>query len=218
MTADGHRPIPLWATNRGLLVMVRMALSQQGRVTLPAGSLAEFRKALDEARPRVVIVAAEDVALAGLDPILLERLVGDGTAVVLLSSARPLPEPPGPRTRVLPVPFTARDLLEALPAIAAPEGSARTVFEPHQAAAFAPAAVPASPLPAPAPAPEILAEAVQREVERVVAELARPLIEELARRLVPELAEAIIRAELNRVLKESEDAVLAEPAAPDDDR
>ena len=95
MFGDGARPIPVWTTNRGLLVMLRMALSQHGRVALPASSLADFRKSLDENRPRLVIAAADDVAAAGLDPVLLERLVGESTSVILLSSARPLPEPPG---------------------------------------------------------------------------------------------------------------------------
>jgi hypothetical protein len=213
MTGDSLRPIPLWASNRGLHVMVRMALSQQGRTVLPASSLAEFRRALDEARSRVVIVAAEDLVPAGLDPALLERLVGDGTALILLSSARPLPDAPGPRTRVLPVPFTARALLDAV------AGASEPSFPPP-----APAPSPAEPAPLPPPPattalpPEALADLVRREVERLVADTARQVVEDVARRIVPELAEAIIREELNKVLRESEEAALAGPGPADEDR
>jgi hypothetical protein len=218
MTGDGHRPIPLWASSRGLHVMVRMALSQQGRTAFPAGTLAEFRRALDETRSPVVIVAAEDLLAGGLDPALLERLVGDGTAVVLLSAVRPLPEPPGPRTRVLPVPFTTRDLLDALAVAPAPNWTSRGPTEP-QPAPTAPSLLPPSPAPPPpAPAPEVLADLVRREVERLVAETARQMVEEVARSIVPELAEAMIRAELARVLRESDEAAMTGPGGPDDDR
>ena len=114
MPGDGHHPIPVWTRNRGVQVMVRMALSQQGRTLVPVASLAELRKILEESRPRLVIAVMEDVAAAGLDAALFVRMVGDGCAAVLLSSARPLPETPGPLARVLPVPFTARSLLDAL--------------------------------------------------------------------------------------------------------
>jgi len=218
MTGDGHHPIPLWATSRGLLVMVRMALSQQGRTAIPTGTLGDFRKALDETRSRVVIVAAEDLLAGGLDAALLERLVGDGTAVVLLSAARPLPAPPGPRTRVLPVPFTTRDLLDALSVAHESAWPSRGGAEPLNAPA--PIVPPLQPLSS-APSTfgsEAIAELVRQEVERVVAETSRKVVEEVARRIVPELAEAMIREELARVLRESDETALAGPGGPDDDR
>ncbi len=218
MTGDGHRPIPLWASSRGIHVMVRMALSQQGRTAIPTGTLGDFRKALDETRSRVVIVAAEDLQAGGLDAALLERLVGDGTEVVLLSSARPLPDPPGPRTRVLPVPFTARGLLDALSGALESAWPSRGSAEALDAPA--PVLPPLPPLSSPSPASgsEAIAELVRREVERVVAEAARKVVEEVARRVVPELAEAMIREELARVLRESDETALAGPGGPDDDR
>jgi hypothetical protein len=200
--------------------MLRMALSQHGRVALPASSLADFRKSLDENRPRLVIAAADDVAAAGLDPVLLERLVGESTSVILLSSARPLPEPPGPRTRVLPIPFTARDLLEALGSSAGHIPTQPTSLNSPFPANSSPAYVPADTanIPASVPSTEAMTEIIRREVERLVSDTARQAIEVAVLRLVPELAEAIIRAELARILNDSDETALAGAPSSEDDR
>lgn len=206
MTAEAGRPVPVWATNRGIQVMVRVALAQERRTALPVSGLADFRRALEEARPRAVVVADEDLLAAGLDGATLERLVGDPNRVVLLSAARPLPDAPGPRTRVVAVPFTAADLRDAL--ALAPEAAGPSGQPPSQP----------PPSPAPAVPAEALAALVRAEVERVVAQAARTAVEDLARRVVPELAEALIRAELSRLLKEAEEAALSDRAAPDEER
>ena len=218
MTGDGLRPVPVWAGSRGLHVMIRMALSQQGRTAITAATLAEFRKAIDDTRSRVVIVAAEDLAASGLDAVLLEKIVGDGTAVVLLSAARPLPDPSGPRTRVLPIPFTARDLLDAVSVAPEPSWSNRSGNQDRQAPEQAAPPPPPVASPQNTYASEAIADTIRHEIDRLVTETARQVIEEVARRIVPELAEAMIREELARLLRASDETALAGPGSQDDDR
>jgi hypothetical protein len=63
-----------------------------------------------------------------------------------------------------------------------------------------------------------MTEIIRREVERLVSDTARQAIEVAVLRLVPELAEAIIRAELARILNDSDETALAGAPSSEDDR
>jgi hypothetical protein len=193
--------IPLWSANRGVQMMVRVALAQERLDPVPVTGLDELRRAAEDLRPRAVLVGADDLRAAGLDAPALVRAAGD-VPVVIVGTARPGEATSG--AVFLPLPFTSRDLLAVL-------GSPRSAPAPAPTAAPAPSPGPRPAAPAAAqPDAAQLADLVREEVRRLVEETARRVVEEAARRIVPELAESLIKQELARLLREAEDAALAD--------
>jgi hypothetical protein len=208
MAADASRKIPLWSSNRGIQMMVRVALAQQRLEPLDVVDAGGLGKAL-LAGPKAVLVASEDLRSSGLDIQALAHLIGDGPTIIVFNTARQAPDTQGTRVRVLGVPFAARDLLDLMGSEHPPVRSeTRDLPVPAVSRVDAP---PASPVPV-----QAIEEIVREEVRRIVNETARKTVEEMARRLVPELAESLIQAELARLLGEAEDAAVRD-AAPDED-
>ncbi len=198
------RTIPLWAANRGIRLMVRAALAQERLEPVAVEDMSALRRAVAE-RPVAVLAASEDLRLAGVDVSALVHVVGDGPAVVVFNTSRQPSNPQGTRARFVAVPFTTRELLDALGLGASTTSTDETDHlngqAPHgQAQAATLQAHTVSPQ---ANEPRI-AELVRAEVERQVGELARATVEELARRVVPEMAESLIKQELARLIAETE--------------
>lgn len=197
--------VPVWASNRGVQMMVRVALAQERLEPHPVPGIEDLRRAAEELRPRAVIAAADDLRASGQDAAAVVR-AATGLPVIVLGTPRP--GEAGSGATFLPLPFTSRDLLAALGSQrpgAVPPGAPASGFRPATPSASAPAPV------APAlPDAGVLADLVREEVRRLVEETARRVVEEAARRLVPELAESLIKQELARLLKEVEDAALAD--------
>lgn len=194
------RTIPLWAANRGIRLMVRAALAQEHLEPVPVEDLSALRRAVDD-HPVAVLAASEDLRLAGIDVSALVHAVGEGPAVVILSTSRQSPNPQGTRARFVSVPFTSRDLLDALRGAhghstrdaVAPQGDARVAVAPDRPAAgpgFADM--------------DRLKDWIAMEIERQVTVLVRARLDEMAQRIVPEMAETLIKQELARLVTEAE--------------
>lgn len=202
---EGTQPVPVWTANRGLAMMVRVALVAARREPLLLSSLDELRAGVERTRPSLIVAGEADARAAGLDAGALARLAGEGCLVVVAGRGDSLGT--HPRVRFLTVPFTSRDFQALVPA------------EPARASAQA------HPLPAPQPAPgfttdprvssagleAIVLAAVREEVARKVDDIARKTVEDAVLRLVPELAEAIIRSELAKLLKDVEAGAVTDP-------
>lgn len=196
------RTIPLWAANRGIRLMVRAALAQEHLEPVPVEDLSALRRAVEDL-PVAVLAASEDLRLAGIDVSALVHAVGEGPAVVILSTSRQPPNSQGTRARFVSVPFTSRDLLEALGGAAGrtprdaavPQADVR-VTTPPQPAAVAPGPGSAD--------VDRLKDWIAMEIERQVTVLARTRLDEMAQRIVPEMAETLIKQELARLVAEAE--------------
>jgi len=196
MTATGT--VPVWTSNRGTMMMIRVALTQSGRTPVFVGSWDEFRKAANAADCQCVICGLDEVAQAGLTPQGAATAMKKGLAFVFVVSGQAIVDIPGVRTRIVRIPFSAAELRQAI----------ETGEQPEAAPASGNAA----------PAQTDLTEIVRAEIDRIVREKAEAMVADAVMKIVPELAEVMIKAELQRLLsEESEKAVSSEPPADDDE-
>ncbi|HOU52393.1 MAG TPA: hypothetical protein PLQ97_00485 [Myxococcota bacterium] len=207
----------LWTRNRGVQAMTRVILARRGERPLVVETLAALRTSAAERLPGVLITTDEDLETSGLDPASLDRLFPGVPTLVVCSGRRPLPSPVGPRMRVIPLPFSAADLLDALPAPGGPRSP-----EPPGPAAPEAAFTGTRPPPesASVPADPVLRDRdlqalVQQEVRKLLEASLREWVQRTVREVVPELAESLIREELERLLRESEEAALQGPVPED---
>ncbi|MBP7125564.1 hypothetical protein KBD49_04275 [Myxococcota bacterium] len=209
-------PTVLWSRNRGVQAMVRVVLARRGDRPQVVETLAALRAAVADRLPGAVITTDEDLEGSGLDAASLDRLLPGIPALVVCSGRRPLPAPAGPRMRMVPLPFSATDLLEALPPLgpASRDGAASVAPGPTR-----PGAVPAREIPPvpsdPSPPVGDLQALVRGEVRTLLETTLREWIQRTVREVVPELAESLIREELERLLRESEESALQGPAVED---
>jgi len=205
-------PPILWSRNRGVQAMARVVLARRGQRPLAVETLAALRTTLAGHPGGSLITTDEDLEEAGLDPAALGRLFPEVRTLVVCSGKRPLPAPSGPRMRVIPLPFSAADLLDALPAVEPPLPSIPPSF---QAPAQVPFVTPEPPPSPPAPTVQDLRALVQKEVRALLEDTLKEWVQRTVREVVPELAESLIREELERLLRESEEAALQGPAPED---
>ena len=194
---------PVWSSNRGLQMMASIALGSVRIEPIAVVDLEGLRRAVQGAKPEAVILAWDEARAAGLDLPALRRVIGEAVPVVLLGVVPAAEVGRDPNARSVRIPFTTKDLVQAVAREPAP--------------AVLPMPTPASPV-APAhrepthePAPAAAADLVREEVARQVAEIARRTIEETVRKVVPELAETLIKEELARILRVSDEAAVQDP-------
>ncbi len=204
---------PVWSSNRGLQMMASIALGSVRIEPMPVTDLEGLRRAVQGAKPEAVIVAWDEARATGHDLPALRRVLGDTVPVVLLGVVPAAEVAHDPNARSVRIPFTTKDLVQAMarePALARPAAPAPAGVQPPPAAPVAPGRREPSQESAAA-----LADLVREEVARQLADLARKTLDDTVRRIVPELAETIIKEELARILRVSDEAAVQDP--PDRD-
>jgi hypothetical protein len=179
----------VWSTNRGVQLMSRVALASARLDAVPVADTDGLAGAIEAGAPAAVLASWDDAVRAGIGVAELRRRSGSEPTLLLLG-AWPPDAGGDARARRIPVPFTTREVVEALA-----RGPAPSV-----------ATVPGQRAQAPAPT----ADLVREEVARLVTEVARRAVEEVARKVVPELAETLIREELAKLLHEVEEGAISD--------
>lgn len=187
--------LPVWTSNRGTVMMIRVALAQSGRTPLFADSLTEFEKMVRETAAGCVIAGIAEIQAAGMTPAAFKSRLGKDIHYVLLSSGQNVPDTPGLKS--LRIPFSAAELREAVESLQAGGRS--------------------NPVRTQVPDGADLTSIVKAEVDRIVMEKAQAMVAEAVMKMVPELAEAIIKAELERLISDAGEKAVSTDPSPDDE-
>jgi len=189
--------IPVWSSNRGTAMMVRVALSQSGRTPLFLNSYDELRRAAQAPDISCVIVSADDLAQAAVTPKSVMSLGRPGLVLVFLASGHAAVDLQGPSVRVVHVPFSASELRQA---IESGETGRRETSSAEGASH-----------------PADITDLVRAEIDRIVREKAESMVAEAVMKIVPELAEVMIKAELARLLAEEGERAVSQDPPPQED-
>lgn len=190
--------VPVWTSNRGTTMMVKVALAQSGRTPVFVNSLDELVIASQAPDCQCVIAGIDELAQAGVTQRTVSARLKTGQNLVFLASGQAIVDVSGAGVRVVRVPFSATELRQAVEA-----GDCQR----QDAAGNAPSQPPAD-----------ITALVKAEIDRIVREKAEVMVAEAVMKIVPELAEVMIKAELQRLLAEEGDrAVSDEPPADEDD-
>gem|GEM_PF-700986 len=197
----GKRVVLLWATNRGVQMIVNTGLAQMQLEAVFCTSLGQFQENLQR-QPVAVLVASEELRSSGIDVAALVSLVGDGPIVVILNSSRQPIDSMGTRARPLAIPctskqFTSKQLVQVL------SGAVQSAEDSQQKS---PETTPIvhDPLENQSLDTQNLNELIAEEVDKQLKQLIQTKLDSLIQRLVPEMAEAIIKQELERLLSEAQ--------------
>jgi|BioPla2DNA2_1021312.scaffolds.fasta_scaffold02124_4 hypothetical protein len=192
----GKRVVLLWATNRGVQMIVNTGLAQMQLEAVFCTSLGQFQENLQR-QPVAVLVASEELRSSGIDVAALVSLVGDGPIVVILNSSRQPIDSMGTRARPLAIPCTSKQLVQVL------SGAVQSAEDSQQKS---PETTPIvhDPLENQSLDTQNLNELIAEEVDKQLKQLIQTKLDSLIQRLVPEMAEAIIKQELERLLSEAQ--------------
>lgn len=192
----GKRVVLLWATNRGVQMIVNTGLAQMQLEAVFCTSLGQFQENLQR-QPVAVLVASEELRSSGIDVTALVSLVGDGPIVVILNSSRQPIDSMGTRARPLAIPCTSKQLVQVL------SGAVQSAEDSQQKS---PETTPIvhEPLENQSLDTQNLNELIAEEVDKQLKQLIQTKLDSLIQRLVPEMAEAIIKQELERLLSEAQ--------------
>ncbi|HPC92193.1 MAG TPA: hypothetical protein P5317_08380 [Myxococcota bacterium] len=192
----GKRVVLLWATNRGVQMIVNTGLAQMQLEAVFCTSLGQFQENLQR-QPVAVLVASEELRSSGIDVAALVSLVGDGPIVVILNSSRQPIDSMGTRARPLAIPCTSKQLVQVL------SGAVQSAEDSQQKS---PETTPIvhEPLENQSLDTQNLNELIAEEVDKQLKQLIQTKLDSLIQRLVPEMAEAIIKQELERLLSEAQ--------------
>jgi hypothetical protein len=192
----GKRVVLLWATNRGVQMIVNTGLAQMQLEAVFCTSLGQFQENLQR-QPVAVLVASEELRSSGIDVAALISLVGDGPIVVILNSSRQPIDSMGTRARPLAIPCTSKQLVQVL------SGAVQSAEDSQQKS---PETTPIvhDPLENQSLDTQNLNELIAEEVDKQLKQLIQTKLDSLIQRLVPEMAEAIIKQELERLLSEAQ--------------
>jgi len=197
----GKRVVLLWATNRGVQMIVNTGLAQMQLEAVFCTSLGQFQENLQR-QPVAVLVASEELRSSGIDVAALVSLVGDGPIVVILNSSRQPIDSMGTRARPLAIPCTSKQLVQVL------SGAVQSAEDSQQKS---PETTPIVHEPLENQSPnnqsldtQNLNELIAEEVDKQLKQLIQTKLDSLIQRLVPEMAEAIIKQELERLLSEAQ--------------
>ncbi len=192
----GKRVVLLWATNRGVQMIVNTGLAQMQLEAVFCTSLGQFQENLQR-QPVAVLVALEELRSSGIDVAALVSLVGDGPIFVILNSSRQPIDSMGTRARPLAIPCTSKQLVQVL------SGAVQSAEDSQQKS---PETTPIvhEPLENQSLDTQNLNELIAEEVDKQLKQLIQTKLDSLIQRLVPEMAEAIIKQELERLLSEAQ--------------
>ena len=192
----GKRVVLLWATNRGVQMIVNTGLAQMQLEAVFCTSLGQFQENLQR-QPVAVLVASKELRSSGINVAALVSLVSDGPIVVILNSSRQPIDSMGTRARPLAIPCTSKQLVQVL------SGAVQSAEDSQQKS---PETTPIvhEPLENQSLDTQNLNELIAEEVDKQLKQLIQTKLDSLIQRLVPEMAEAIIKQELERLLSEAQ--------------
>lgn len=189
--------IPVWSSNRGTAMMVRVALSQSGNTPIFVNSYDELRRESQAPDVSCLVVSSDDIAQAALTPKSVLSLARPGVMLVFLVSGHAPVDLQGPAVRIVRVPFSAAELRKAIEPCDPGRREPVSGGIPNQ--------------------PADITEIVKAEIDRIIREKAESMVAEAVMKIVPELAEVMIKAELARLLaEEGERAVSQDPPSQED--
>lgn len=187
--------VSVWTSNRGTVMMVKVAMAQAGLTPVFASDAREFTAATHSNDCGCAIAALDDITMAGITPATLAAGLGAGVRLVLLVAGQTTPDTGSMDVKIVRIPFSAAQLRQAI-----------------ECGTRAPQAAPAR-----QPQPADITELVRAEVDRIVREKAESMVADAVMKIVPELAEVMIGAELRRLMAEEGDKAISDDPAPDDE-
>lgn len=199
MPAVKGTSIPVWTSNRGTMMMIRVALTQSGKLPVFVSSFDELQSSARAVNPQHVIVGLEDLAGCGISASATVASLRKDIQIIFLAMGSVGTDVASLKAHVLKVPFSAAELRAALDSTAPASSSPAKADQIHHSS------------------PSDLTEMVRAEIERIIMEKAEAMVAEAVMKIVPELAETMIQSELQRLLtEEGEKAVTTEPAKEDE--
>lgn len=187
--------VSVWTSNRGTVMMVKVALAQAGLAPIFASNAREFTAATTSNDCGCAIAALDDITMAGMTPATLAGGLGAGVRLVLLAAGQTAPDTGSRDIKIVRIPFSAAELRQAI------ESGSR----------------PAQVAPQRQQQPADITELVRAEVDRIVREKAESMVADAVMKIVPELAEVMIGAELRRLMAEEGEKAVSDDPAPDDE-